>query len=78
MPMNQFEKPFVGIHPKILAQMKPSERPKTAPPKLDKEASLGAMRRHIIEKKPGEKELRKYFEVLIERLTADEPDPADD
>ena len=75
--MNRFEKSHVSPHPKILAQMKPSERPKMDPPKLNKEASLGAMRRSLIEKKPEAKEVKKYFEEVVKRLSVEEVDPED-
>ena len=76
--MNRFEKLHAGVHPKVLAQMKPSERPKAEPPKLQKEASLGAMRKAIIEKKPEAKEVKKYFEEVVTRMSREEHDPNDD
>ena len=52
--------------------MKPEDRPKTEPPKIDKSApSLKAMREKIVEKKPADKEVKKYFEEVIERLNAE-------
>jgi len=75
--MNRFEKLHAGIHPRILAQMKPSERPKQEAPKLQKEASLGAMRKALIEKKPEAKEV-KYFEEVVTRMSREEHDEADD
>lgn len=76
--MNRFEKLHAGVHPKVLAQMKPSERPKAEAPKLQKEASLGAMRKTLIEKKPEAKEVKKYFEEVVTRMSREEHDEADD
>jgi hypothetical protein len=76
--MNRFEKLHAGIHPKVLAQMKPSERPKAEAPKLQKEASLGAMRKALIEKKPESKEVKKYLEEVVTRMSREEHDDADD
>lgn len=76
--MNRFEKSHVAPHPRVLAQMKPSERPKTDPPKLNKQASLGAMRKSLIEKKPADAEVKKYFEEVVKRMSVEEHDEADD
>jgi predicted transcriptional regulator len=68
MPMEM--KPYVGIHPRALASMKPKDKPKQDPPKIDKTApSLKVMRDQIVKKKPADKEVAKYFEEVIERLT---------
>jgi hypothetical protein len=49
--------------------MKPKDKPKTDPPKIDQSApSLKAMRDMICKKKPADKEVAKYFEEMIERL----------
>lgn len=62
-------KPYVSLHPRVLAQMKPADRPKNDPPKIDKNApSLKMMRDMICKKKPADKEVAKYFEEVIERL----------
>lgn len=62
-------KPYVAIHPRVLAQMKPADRPKNDAPKIDTQApSLKAMRDMIVKKKPADKEVAKYFEEVIERL----------
>jgi hypothetical protein len=80
--MNRFEKSHVAPHPKILAQMKPEDRAAakvaTGPPKLEKKASLGAMRKALIEKKHDAKEVKKYFEEVISRMSVEEKDPEDD
>jgi len=63
-------KPYAGLHPRVLAQMKPKDRPPTAPPKIDQSApSLKVMRDMIVKKKPADKEVAKYLEEVIERLT---------
>jgi hypothetical protein len=50
--------------------MKPADRPKNDPPKIDKTApSLKMMRDMICKKKPADKEVAKYFEEVISRLT---------
>jgi len=68
MPLEM--KPYVSLHPRVLAQMKPADRPKTDAPKIDQNApSLKAMRDMICKKKPADKEVAKYFEEVIERLT---------
>ena len=68
MPMEM--KPYAGIHPRVLAQMKPKDKPKQDPPKIDQSApSLKVMRDMIVKKKPADKEVAKYFEEVIERLT---------
>jgi hypothetical protein len=68
MPMEM--KPYVAIHPRVLAQMKPKDKPKQDPPKIDQSApSLKVMRDQIVKKKPADKEVVKYFEEVIERLT---------
>ena len=62
-------KPYAGMHPRALASMKPKDKPKTDPPKIDQSApSLKAMRDMICKKKPADKEVAKYFEEMIERL----------
>jgi len=67
MPMEM--KPYASMHPRALASMKPADRPKTDPPKIDKSApSLKMMRDTIVKKKPADKEVAKYFEEMIERL----------
>jgi hypothetical protein len=68
MPLEM--KPYAAMHPLALASMKPKDKPKTDPPKIDKQApSLKAMRDMIVKKKPADKEVAKYFEEVIERLT---------
>lgn len=63
-------KPYVGIHPRALAAMKPKDRPKQEAPKIDNTApSLKVMREQIVKKKPADKEVAKYFTEVIERLT---------
>jgi hypothetical protein len=62
--------PYASIHPKLLKSMKPEDRPKQEAPKIDRSApSLKVMRAKIIEKKPSAKEVGKYLEEVIERLT---------
>jgi len=62
-------KPYAGMHPRALASIKPADRPKTDPPKIDTQApSLKVMREQICKKKPADKEVVKYFEAVIERL----------
>jgi hypothetical protein len=68
MPMEM--KPYAGIHPRVLAQMKAKDKPKQDPPKIDQSApSLKMMRDMIVKKKPADKEVAKYFEEVISRLT---------
>jgi len=68
MPLEM--KPYVAMHPRALASMKPKDKPKSDPPKIDKQApSLKMMRDMIVKKKPADKEVAKYFEEVIERLT---------
>jgi hypothetical protein len=68
MPLEM--KPYVSMHPRALASLKPADRPKTDPPKIDQNApSLKVMRQMIIQKKPADKEVAKYLEEVIERLT---------
>ena len=68
MPMEM--KSYVGMHPRALASMKPADRPKTDPPKIDKTApSLKMMRDMVVKKKPADKEVAKYFEEVVSRLT---------
>lgn len=68
MPMEM--KPYAGIHPRVLAQMKPKDKPKQEAPKIDQSApSLKVMRDMIVKKKPADKEVVKYLEEVIERLT---------
>jgi len=68
MPMEM--KAYVGMHPRALASLKPKDRPKTDPPKIDQNApSLKMMRDMIVKKKPADKEVAKYFEEVISRLT---------
>jgi hypothetical protein len=63
-------KAYVGIHPRVLAQMKPKDKPKQDAPKIDQSApSLKVMRDMIVKKKPADKEVAKYFEEVISRLT---------
>ena len=70
--------PYAPMHPRALKAIKPADRPKTVPPKIDKSnPSLKAMREKIVEKKPASKEVKKYFEEVIERLNA-EKDKEDD
>lgn len=70
--------PYAPMHPRALKSMKPEDRPKTDPPKIDKSnPSLKAMREKIVEKKPAKKEVVKYFEEVVERLNA-EKDKEDD
>jgi hypothetical protein len=65
-------KPYVSMHPRVLAQMKPKDRPKTDAPVINREApSLKAMREQVVAKKPANKEVVKYFEEVIERLVAE-------
>jgi hypothetical protein len=72
MPTNAAALPYAPMHPRALKAMKPEERPKTDPPKIDKSApSLRVMREKIVEKKPADKEVKKYFEEVIERLNAE-------
>jgi hypothetical protein len=60
------------MHPRALKAIKPADRPKTDPPKIDRSApSLKAMREKIVEKKPAKKEVVKYFEEVVERLVAE-------
>jgi len=67
MPMEMM--PYAGMHPRALASMKPKDKPKNDPPKIDKQApSLKMMRDMIVKKKPADKEVAKYFEEVIERL----------
>ena len=64
--------PYAPMHPRALKSVKPADRPKTDPPKIDKaNPSLRAMREKIVEKKPAKKEVVKYFEEVIERLNAE-------
>jgi len=71
MPANAML-PYAPMHPKALKAMKPEDRPKTEAPKIDKaNPSLKAMREKVIEKKPAAKEVKKYFEEVIERLNAE-------
>jgi hypothetical protein len=68
MPLEM--KPYVSMHPRALASLKPADRPKTDPPKIDQSApSLKMMRQMIIQKKPADKEVALYFKEVIERLT---------
>ena len=70
MPLEM--KPIAGMHPKALASMKPKDRPKNDPPKIDKSApSLKAMREMIVSKKPAKKEVAEYFREVVERLCAE-------
>ena len=70
MPLEM--KPIAGMHPKALASIKPKDRPKTDPPKIDKSApSLKAMREMIVSKKPAKKEVVEYFREVVERLCAE-------
>ena len=70
--------PYAPMHPRALKSVKPADRPKTDPPKIDKaNPSLRAMREKIVEKRPAKKEVVKYFEEVIERLNA-EKDKEDD
>jgi len=63
-------KPYAGIHPRVLAQMKAKDKPKQDAPKIDQSApSLKVMRDMIVKKKPADKEVAKYFEEVISRLT---------
>lgn len=65
-------KPYVAMHPRVLAQMKPKDRPKTDAPVINREApSLKAMREQVVVKKPANKEVVKYFQEVIERLVAE-------
>jgi len=67
MPMEM--KPYVGMHPRALASIKPKDRPPTAPPKIDTQApSLKVMRDQIVKKKPADKEVALYFQEVIDRL----------
>ena len=67
MPLEM--KPYVSMHPRALASMKPADRPKTDAPKIDQSApSLKVMRQMIVQKKPADKEVALYFEEVIERL----------
>jgi hypothetical protein len=67
--MPELMKPYAGMHPRALASMKPKDKPKTDPPKIDNSApSLKMMRDMIVKKKPADKEVAKYFEEMIERL----------
>ena len=67
MPMEMM--PYAGMHPRALASMKPKDKPKNDPPKIDQSApSLKMMRDMIVKKKPADKEVAKYFEEVIERL----------
>ena len=64
--------PYAPMHPRALKAIKPADRPKTDPPKIDRSApSLKAMREKIVEKKPAKKEVVKYFEEVVERLVAE-------
>jgi hypothetical protein len=68
MPMEM--KPYAGIHPRVLAQMKPKDKPKQDAPKIDQSApSLKVMRDMVVKKKPADREVAKYFEEVISRLT---------
>ena len=70
--------PYAPMHPRALKSVKPADRPKTDPPKIDKaNPSLKAMREKIVEKKPAKKEVVRYFEEVVERLNA-EKDKEDD
>jgi hypothetical protein len=70
--------PYASLHPKVLKGMKPEDRPKGDAPKIDKSTpSLKAMRAKIVEKRPADKEVKVYFEEVIERLKA-EKDKDDD
>lgn len=63
-------KPYVAMHPRALASIKPKDRPKQDPPKIDQSApSLKMMRDTIVKKKPADKEVVKYLEEVISRLT---------
>lgn len=65
-------KAIAGMHPRALASMKPKDRPKNDPPKIDRAApSLKAMREMIVTKKPAKKEVVEYFEEVISRLCAE-------
>ena len=67
--MPELMKPYAGMHPRALASIKPSERPKQDAPKIDTQApSLKMMREAIVKKKPADKEVVKYFEEVITRL----------
>ena len=78
MPNAGTHLPYAPMHPRALKSMKPADRPKTDPPKIDKaNPSLKAMREKIVEKKPAKKEVVKYFEEVVERLNA-EKDKEDD
>ena len=67
MPMEM--KPYVGMHPRALASIKPKDRPPTAPPKIDTQApSLKVMRDQIVKKKPADKEVALYLQEVIDRL----------
>jgi hypothetical protein len=62
-------KPYVGMHPRALASIKPKDRPPTAPPKIDTQApSLKVMRDQIVKKKPADKEVALYLQEVIDRL----------
>ena len=72
MPTAGTTLPYAPMHPRALKSIKPADRPKTDPPKIDKSnPSLKAMREKIVEKKPADKEVKKYFEEVIERLNAE-------
>ena len=64
-------KPYVSLHPRVLAGMKPADRPpKNDAPKIDTQApSLKVMRNVIVQKKPADKEVAAYFTEVITRLT---------
>jgi predicted transcriptional regulator len=67
MPLEM--KPHASMHPRALASMKPKDRPKTDPPKIDQNVpSLKMMRDMIVKKKPADKEVAKYLEEVIDRL----------
>jgi len=79
MPIGTEMKPYASIHPRVLAQMKPKDRPKTDAPVIDKEApSLKAMREKIVNKKPADKEVVEYMKEVIERLVAEREKDEDD
>ena len=72
MPNAGTHLPYAPMHPRALKSMKPADRPKTDPPKIDKaNPSLKAMREKIVEKKPAKKEVVRYFEEVVERLVAE-------
>lgn len=68
--MPELMKPYAGMHPRALASIKPADRPKQDAPKIDQSApSLKMMRDMVVKKKPADKEVAKYFEEVISRLT---------